>query len=82
MTDHSSKKPDRNSVLTINGGSSSIKFALYQAGEPLKKRLYGKIDRIGQSDTILMYNDLIGNRQEKHSIAAIDHRSAAKALMD
>jgi acetate kinase len=35
------------SALTINGGSSSIKFALYQPGEPLERRLYGKIDRIG-----------------------------------
>lgn len=43
------------SILTINGGSSSIKFALYQASEPLKRRLYGKIDRIGLSDTNLEF---------------------------
>ena len=30
------------SLLTINGGSSSIKFALYQVGEPLKRGLHGK----------------------------------------
>jgi len=82
MTDHASIKPTHNSVLTINGGSSSIKFALYQVGEPLKQTLYGKIDRIGLSDTILIYNDLIVNRQDKQSIAAIDHRSAAKVLID
>jgi membrane protein DedA with SNARE-associated domain len=35
------------SILTINGGSSSIKFALYPAGEPLKRGLHGKVDRIG-----------------------------------
>ena len=35
------------SALTINGGSSSIKFALYHVEEPLKRGLYGKIDRIG-----------------------------------
>ena len=39
--------PENSGILTINGGSSSIKFALYQAGEPLKRGLYGKIDRIG-----------------------------------
>jgi acetate kinase len=27
-------------ILTINGGSSSIKFALYQAGGPLKRGLW------------------------------------------
>jgi len=38
-------------ILTINGGSSSIKFALYQAGEPLKRGLHGTVDRIGLSGT-------------------------------
>jgi len=33
----------------LNGGSSSIKFALYQIDEPLKQGLYGKVDRIGLS---------------------------------
>lgn len=33
-------------VLTINGGSSSIKFALYQTGELLEQRLVGKVDRM------------------------------------
>jgi acetate kinase len=28
-------KPANSGILTINGGSSSIKFALYQHGEPL-----------------------------------------------
>ncbi len=33
-------------VLTINGGSSSLKLALYQTGELLEQRLVGKVDRI------------------------------------
>jgi hypothetical protein len=41
------------SILTINGGSSSIKFALYEPGEPQKRELYGKVDRIGLSGTNL-----------------------------
>jgi len=45
------------SVVTINGGSSSIKFALYQVGEPLKRGLYGKVDRIGLSGTNLTFNN-------------------------
>ena len=70
------------SLLTINGGSSSIKFALYQVGEPLKRRLWGKIDRIGLSGTNLTFNDPTGNQQGSHSIAASDHRSAANVLID
>ena len=50
-------KPANPRILTINGGSSSIKFALYQVGEPLKRGLYGKVDRIGLSGTNLTFND-------------------------
>jgi len=70
------------SILTINGGSSSIKFALYQAGEPLKRGLYGKIDRIGLSGTNLTFNAPSGNGQGSQKIAAADHRSGANVLID
>jgi acetate kinase len=70
------------SVLAINGGSSSIKFALYQTGEPLKRTLYGKVDRIGLSGTNLAFHDLDGKAQASHSLAAADHKSAASVLID
>ena len=73
---------DMQSILTINGGSSSIKFALYQAGEPLKRGLYGKIDRIGLSGTNLTFNAPSGNGQGSQKIAAADHRSGANVLID
>ena len=44
-------KPAKPRILSINGGSSSIKFALYQGGAALKRGLYGKVDRIGLSGT-------------------------------
>ena len=47
MTNDSPAKSIHTGVLTINGGSSSIKFALYQMGESLEKSFYGSIDRIG-----------------------------------
>ena len=70
------------SILTINGGSSSIKFALYQAGEPLQRTLYGKIDRIGLNGTTLTFNDPTVKGQQSHNVAASDHRSAADILID
>ena len=76
------KSDTMQSILTINGGSSSIKFALYQVGEPLERRLYGKIDRIGLSGTNLTFNDPTGNHQDSRSIAASDHKSAANVLID
>ena len=57
-------KPAKPRVLTINGGSSSIKFALYQVGEPLERRLSGMIDRIGLSGTTLTFNHPTGNPSE------------------
>jgi acetate kinase len=70
------------SLLTINGGSSSIKFALYQNGEVLERGLYGKVDRIGLSGTNLTFHDPTGNRQDSHSIATSDPKSAANFLID
>ncbi|MBI5676359.1 MAG: acetate/propionate family kinase [Nitrospirae bacterium] len=70
------------SILTINGGSSSIKFALYRTGELLERRLYGKVDRIGLPGTNLTFNDLTKNQQECRSITSSDHRSAANFLID
>src|ERR1035437_4513855 len=69
-------------VLTINGGSSSIRFAVYDAGETPRRRLDGKIDRIGMSGTSLMVNDPAGNPQPSRRLAAADHRTAAGFLLD
>ncbi len=68
-------------ILTVNGGSSSIKFALYQVGEPLKRGLYGKIDRIGLSGTNLTFNDSTGKKHGR-SLTAADHKSAVNYLID
>jgi acetate kinase len=43
MTNQSSAKPTDAGVLTINGGSSSIKFALFEAGNSLRRILGGGI---------------------------------------
>ena len=40
-------KSNKNNLLTINGGSSSIKFALYEMEESLKLLFYGEIENIG-----------------------------------
>jgi acetate kinase len=40
-------------ILTINGGSSSIKFALFEAGGPLRRILEGVVERIGLPDAVL-----------------------------
>ena len=75
-------KPADARILTINGGSSSIRFAQYQVREPLKRGLYGKVDRIGLSGTNLAFNNPATNQQGTRSLVAIDHKSAANVLID
>jgi acetate kinase len=82
MSGEPSVKPAKSSVLAINGGSSSIRFALYQTGEPLERRLYGKVDRIGLGGTNLTFHDPEGKPQASRSLAAADHKSAASFLID
>jgi acetate kinase len=74
-------KPSPTCILTINGGSSSIKFALYQAGEPLEQRLVGKVDRIGLSGTNLTFNDPTRSQQDSRSIQVSDPSSVANFLI-
>ena len=69
-------------VLTINGGSSSIRFAVYEATEAPRRRLDGKIDRVGLSGTSLMVNDPAGQPQNLRRLAAADHRTAVGFLLD
>ena len=69
-------------ILTINSGSSSIKFALYAAVKPLKRGLYGTVDRIGLGGTNLTFQDADGKPQASCKLIAADHKSAANLLLD
>lgn len=69
-------------ILTINGGSSSIRFAIYEAGEVLVLRLDGKIDRIGSSGTELIVNDPGKTSPVRRRLPRTDHRPAARFLLD
>jgi acetate kinase len=69
-------------VLTINGGSSSIRFAAYEAGETPRRRLDGKIDRIGVSGTNVIVNDPAGKLSAPRRLAAADHRTGVRFLLE
>lgn len=75
-------KPLPPCVLTINAGSSSIKFAVYQVGEPLLLGIHGKIDRIGLEGTHLVFNDPARDQQESLAITAADHAASGRFLLD
>jgi len=73
-------------ILTINGGSSSIRFAVYEAGETALRRVAGKIDRIGSSGTNLTVNQAANQAARKPGspkpLTIGDHRTAVDFLLD
>jgi len=75
-------KPANPRILTINGGSSSIKFALFEAGDSLRRILEGGVERIGLPEATLRVKD--SNRADNFSqlVTAPDHTAAVGVLMD
>ena len=69
-------------VLTINGGSSSIKFALYQIGEPMERILAGKIDRIGLYGTSMTFSEASNGQQVNLDVEIPAQQPAADFLIN
>ena len=82
MTKESSMKPANPRILTINGGSSSIKFALFEAGNSLGRILEGAIERIGLPEAALKVKGKSGADNFARPVTAPDHTVAVGALMD
>jgi len=70
------------SLLAINGGSSSIRFALYEEGEPLRRRLVGKVDRVGLSGMTLTFKVSAGTPPDRRTINMDDQHLAVASLLD
>jgi acetate kinase len=77
-----SVKPTNPRILTINGGSSSIKFALFEAGDTLRRILDGGIERIGLPEAIFRVKGSGQADNFSRSIKAPDHKVAVGVLMD
>jgi len=67
-------------ILTLNGGASSLKFALFKAGPPLTRILDGKIDRIGLPEAALVVRRADGT-SDKQAVRAKDQRAAVATLL-
>jgi acetate kinase len=82
MTKESSMKPANPRILTINGGSSSIKFALFEADDSLRRILEGAIERIGLPEATFRVKGLDQADNFSRSVTAPDHTVAVGVLMD
>ena len=69
-------------VLTVNGGSSSIKFALFELDKSLERILEGRIEGVGLSQGSFAVKGLDKAGDFSRSVAAPDHRVAVGLLMD
>lgn len=81
MKNLTSKKSDLKCVLTLNAGSSSIKFALFDINS-FVKFLHGKIDRVGLEGTNFTFIDTTGNRKNNFVLEESDFDSASNFLLD
>jgi acetate kinase len=69
-------------ILTLNGGSSSLKFAGFAPGQPPTRQFSGRIERIGQTQAALITRSATGGASDPQPVAATDLPAAAKILLD
>jgi acetate kinase len=69
-------------VLAINGGSSSIRFAVFDMATPLRRSLSGKIDLAGSARGALSYSQCLSGEQGMGSVHLLENAEPAKFLID
>jgi len=69
-------------VLALNGGSSSVKFALFCAADITHRRLHGKIDRIGIAGTALTASAEGPNAAITQEVPTGDFAASIEVLID
>ena len=69
-------------ILTVNGGSSSIKFAMCEANGPLRRILEGRIEGIGIPQGTFAIKGLTRADTFSRPIVAAEHTAAVTVLMD
>jgi acetate kinase len=69
-------------ILTINGGSSSIKFAIFDAGESLRRILEGGIERIGLPEATFRVKGSDQADNFSRLVTAPDHTVVVGVLTD
>ena len=81
-TEPGSRSDPAQFVLTVNSGSSSIKFALFRIGPPLERVLSGKFERVGLRDGELTVLDPATRRLEEHAVPTPDHAACVRPLIE
>ena len=70
------------SILTVNAGSSSIKFALFDSGTDPQLIVRGEIERIGTAEAIFSTRTAGEDKKRAQPVAATDQTAAVALLVD
>ena len=76
-----SERADRSCILTINSGSSSLKFALFAPDVRPARLLTGRVERIGMPGSRLVMAGADGGREDS-AVKVPDQAAAVALLMD
>ena len=69
-------------VLTLNAGSSSVKWALFRMDSLPVRAATGKIERIGLRDGIVTVTDVATGHNERRIEQVPDHAASVRLLID
>src|SRR4051812_49059845 len=69
-------------ILTINVGSSSLKFALFAPASPPERLLSGRIERIGMPGSRLVVAHADGSQTEDTAVEVPDQAGAAALVIE
>lgn len=74
-------KSSQGFILTINGGSSSLKCSLFQVAHPLTRVASCLADRIGFPEGTLTLTDVASSTSERRTIRASHHKDSVDPLI-
>lgn len=66
-------------ILTLNAGSSSIKFSLYEAGDEPREIVDGQVENLGPNARL--HIGLKGQQADIHELGIADHKIGMKAIL-
>jgi len=69
-------------ILTLNCGSSSLKFALLEMAQPERRLVTGIVDRIGLPDGSLRWNPGGATQPESTTLNVRDHAASLPVVLD
>ena len=78
---HRSERTDRSCILTINGGSSSLKFALFDQADRPVRLLSGQVERIGMAGSRLVMVGADGRKEEDDAVEVADQTAAVNVVI-